>query len=133
MNVNVSLMVENVTQIKIGIMINAGVSAKIQKNIMHVKKMKFGILLHIVAKIDNSVITCDEIINAADSVSTNVLTNLMSTASINFHNKKTRHKMNCYILHTVLLVVILPVVIAIICYPYAKHRSKQKNIGTLTT
>ena len=30
---------------------------------------------------------CDEIINAADSASINVTTNVMSTMSINFHNK----------------------------------------------
>ena len=35
-NVNASLMLVNVTRIKSGIMINVGVSAKIQKNITHV-------------------------------------------------------------------------------------------------
>ena len=35
-NVNASLRVVNVTQIKSRIMINVGVSAKIQKNITHV-------------------------------------------------------------------------------------------------
>ena len=38
--------------------------------------------------IDDSVITCDKIINAPDSVSTNMPTNVMSSASINFHNKR---------------------------------------------
>ena len=75
---------------------------------------------------------CKEIINAIDSLSTNVSTNVTSTASINFYNKKVRCKMDRYILHTVLLVVILPFIIAIICYHYAKHRSTQKNIGTST-
>ena len=40
-NVNVSLMIENVTQIK---------SAKIQKNIMCAKKIILGILLHVLLK-----------------------------------------------------------------------------------
>ena len=38
MNVNASLTVANVTRIKSRIMINVGVSAKIRKNIMRVKK-----------------------------------------------------------------------------------------------
>ena len=45
-------MVENIVQIKSGIMVKVGVSAKMQKNIMCVKKM-FGILLHVVAKMIN--------------------------------------------------------------------------------
>ena len=40
-------MEENVIQIKSGIMINADASVK---NIIHVKKIIFGILLHVVAK-----------------------------------------------------------------------------------
>ena len=36
-----------------GIMINVNVSAKIQKNIMHVKNIIFGILLHVVVKMLN--------------------------------------------------------------------------------
>ena len=49
-NLNVNLMVENATQIKSGITINVGVTAKIQKNIMHVKKIIFQIMLHLVMK-----------------------------------------------------------------------------------
>ena len=57
-------------------------------------KTIFGILLHVFVKIsdylaitiDVSVITCDEVINEADSVSTNVSTDVTSTVSINFHN-----------------------------------------------
>ena len=63
--------------------------------------------------IDDSVITCDDIINAADSLSTNVPENVMSTASINFHNKKVGCKMDCHILHSVLLVIIFLFIIAI--------------------
>ena len=74
--------------------------------------------------IDNSVIRCDEIINTVGNVSTAVT----STVSTNFYNKKVRYKMDCYILHTVLLLIILLFTIAIICYDYAKHRSKRKNV-----
>ena len=85
-------------------------------------------------------ITFDEIINAADSVSTNVPAivmstmsrNFMSTVSISFHNKKVRYKTDCYILQTVLLVVILLFIIVIICCHYTKHRSKQNSNGTRT-
>ena len=60
--------------------------------------------------IKDSVITCDESIYAAESVSKNEQTNIMSTLStivtstqsINFHNKKVRYKVDCDILHTVL-------------------------------
>ena len=82
--------------------------------------------------IDDSVITCDDIINAADSLSTNVPENVMSTASINFHNKKVQCKMDCHILHRVLLVIKFLFIIAIICYHYATRKSKQKNIDALT-
>ena len=71
---------------------------------------------------------CDEIINAAESVSANV----MSAVAIHFQNKKVRSKMDCYFLHTVLLLIILLFIIAIICYYYAKHRSKQKQFGVVT-
>ena len=93
--------------------------------------------------IDSSVILCDEILNTTDSVSTNVTktistsmldtisTNVASTVSINSGDKKVRYKIDCYILHTVLLLIILIFIIAIISYRYAKYRSKQKRIGTL--
>ena len=50
-NVNVNWqMVENVIQIKIGIMMNVDASAK---NVIYMKKFIFGILLHVVAKMVN--------------------------------------------------------------------------------
>ena len=51
--VNIILMVENVTQIKSGIIKYAGVSAKIQRKIMHTKRIISGILLHEVLKMVN--------------------------------------------------------------------------------
>ena len=73
---------------------------------------------------------CYKIINAADSVSTNmtntmsaiamstVSTNVTTTVSINIHNKKVRYKIDCYILNTFLLGTILIFIIAIIWYHY---------------
>ena len=48
--VNVDLMEENVTQINGGIRINVDVSVK---DVMYVKKIIFGILLHVVMKTEN--------------------------------------------------------------------------------
>ena len=49
-NVNVNLIVENVIQIKSGIIINVGASVK---NVIYVKNIIFGILLLVVVKIEN--------------------------------------------------------------------------------
>ena len=52
-NVNVNFMVENITQIKIGIKINVGVSAKTQENIIFAKVFIFGIIEHLLVKMVN--------------------------------------------------------------------------------
>ena len=52
-NMNISLMIVNVTRIKSGILINVGVSAKIFKKIMRAKEIMFGILQHAVLKMMN--------------------------------------------------------------------------------
>ena len=52
-NINVNLIIDNVNQIIRGIMINLVARVKIQKNIVCAKKVIFGILLHIVAKMIN--------------------------------------------------------------------------------
>ena len=44
---NINLVVANAALIESGIMINVGVKAKIQKNIMRAKNVIFGILLHV--------------------------------------------------------------------------------------
>ena len=49
-NVNVHLMEENVIQINGGITINVEVNVK---NVIYVKKIIFGILLHVVVKMEN--------------------------------------------------------------------------------
>ena len=43
-------MEENVTQVNGGIMINVDVSVK---NVMYMKKIMFGILLHVIVKMEN--------------------------------------------------------------------------------
>ena len=48
-NVNVHLILGNITQIKIGITINVGASVKVKRNIMCAKNIP-GILLHVVTK-----------------------------------------------------------------------------------
>ena len=52
-NVNVNLMVKNVSQIKSETTINVGVGVKTWKNIMCAKKITFGILLHVFVKMVN--------------------------------------------------------------------------------
>ena len=47
--------------------------------------------------------------------------------SKNFINKKSRYKMDSYTPLMVSLMVILLFTVAIICYHYAKHRSKGKT------
>ena len=82
---------------------------------------------------NDSVIACNDVEIFIDSVSIKMThtapTNVTSTASINSDNKKVRYEMDCYILHSFLLVIILLFIIAIIFYHYAKHKSKQKDNG----
>ena len=81
---------------------------------------------------DTSVITCDEIISVMKIVSTKMTNTIGTNVTKNCRSQKVRHKFYCYILHTVLLGIILLLIITIICYHYAKHRSKQKSIDVLT-
>ena len=81
---------------------------------------------------DNSKIVCDEIMYVMGIVSTymtnTIAANATSNVSINSHNKRVRHKMECFILNTGLLVIILLLIITFICCHYAKNRSKLKKI-----
>ena len=70
--------------------------------------------------VDNSKIATDEIIYIMDIVPTNM--------TVNSHDQKVRYKMDCYILHTILLVIILLFTIAIICYHYVKDMSELKKV-----
>ena len=75
---------------------------------------------------------CDEIISVMDIVSTKITNAIVTNPSINCHSEKVRYKIDCYILHTILLVIRLLLIIAIIYYHYAKHKSKQKGTDALT-
>ena len=66
----------------------------------------------------------NKVITVAIKKTDTLATNIMSAASINCHNKKV---INCYILHTVSLVIILVLIITIICYHYAKHEGIVQN------
>ena len=87
---------------------------------------------YLINSVDNSVTLCDEIMYATDSVSTNVTNtvptditntisiNVTSNVSINSDDSKVRYKMDCYIFHNFLLVIILLITIALIWYHYTK-------------
>ena len=55
---------------------------------------------------------------------------IATNVSINSH-KKVRCKIDCFILYTVLLVIIFLLIITVICYHYTKQRSKPKGIDAL--
>ena len=59
-------------------------------------------------------------------------TNVTSIVLTSSNDKKVKYKMDCYNLHTVLLVLILLFTIAIICCHYGKHKSKQRGIDALS-
>ena len=112
-------MEENETQIKSGILINVDRSVK---NI-YVKKIIFGILLHIVANgkylasIIHSVITCHETIEETK----NMLTN--------FNEKKKICKTQSFYILPVFLLIIIVLLIAVSIYFYLiKYRAKQKRL-----
>ena len=54
MNVNPDLMLENVIEIKSRVTINVHVGGKIHENIMCANITIFGILVHVLEKIENS-------------------------------------------------------------------------------
>ena len=64
-----------------------------------------------------------------DILPTKITNTIATNMSINSDDKKVRYKINCYILHTVLLAIILLLIITIVCYHYAKHTSNQKGIN----
>ena len=61
-----------------------------------------------------------------------ISSNVTSAMLTNSDNKKIRYKLDCCILHMVLLVNILLFIITIIRYHYAKHISKQKCVDAIT-
>ena len=121
--------IQHVIQIKNGIIKHVNANVKI---IVSAKKIIIGILAHVLLRIasiaDTSVIEDDEIISVMNLVSTKKKNIIPTDGAKNYHRKKVRYKFDCYILHTVLLVIILLLIIDIICYHCAKRRSKLKII-----
>ena len=74
-------------------------------------------------RFENQICLISWSINVADGASTNVT----STVLINSDDKKVIYKMDCFILHTILLVIILLLIISIICYHYKKI-GQNKNV-----
>ena len=81
---------------------------------------------------DTSVIACNETMSVMDIVSTKITNTIARNVSIDHHSEKVRYKIYSYTFHTLLLAIILLLMITIICYNYAKHRSKQKDIDART-
>ena len=77
-------------------------------------------------------IACVGVISVMDIASTEKTNTIAKKVARNRHGKKVRYKIDCYILHLVLLMTKLLLIIPIISYHYAKNRSKQKGIYALT-
>ena len=78
---------------------------------------------------DTSVIACDKIVSVMGGTVSMIITNtIAANVSINSDVEKVRYKIDCYILHTVLLGIILLLIITMIWYHYAK----QKVVNSLT-
>ena len=72
-------------------------------------------------------IAYNEVISYMDIVSTKMTNTIAKNTSTNCQNEKVRYKIDCYILHTVLLAIILLLIITIICYYYAKKIGQNKE------
>ena len=81
---------------------------------------------------NTSAIACDNSIYVMGIASTQITNTIATDVSIMLITKKVRCKIDCYISHEVLLVIILLLIIAITSYHYVKHWSKQRGIDTLT-
>ena len=74
-------------------------------------------------------IACDKIVSVMVGIVSMIITNtIAANVSINSDVEKVRYKIDCYILHTVLLGIILLLIITMIWYHYAK----QKVVNSLT-
>ena len=122
---NANSIVQLAFQIKNGIMKRVHVSVKV---IVHARKIIVGILAHVFLKIvsiEKILLMIQKlcVMNVMDIVSTEMTNTIATNVSTNSDGKKVRYKMDCYILHTVLLVITLSMIITIICYHYAKLKN----------
>ena len=67
-----------------------------------------------------------------DIVSTKMANTAATNVTKNYYCKKVWCKLDCYIFHTVLTAITFLFIITIICYYYAKHRSKEKGNDAVT-
>ena len=76
--------------------------------------------------VDDSVILCDENLYIMDIVSTKMTNSIAaSPAWNNFDVKKVRYKIDCHILHAILLVIILLLIITITWFMQSIGQSKN--------
>ena len=129
-NVNINLIVEKGIQIKSGIMINVDVSVDVYVSVDYIWKpatccCKNGKYLGSI--IDDSVISCDEIIEKIKTVP-------IKTVPTNFNEKKLTSKTKkFYILLTSLSTTIaLSISVSIYCY-LIKYQAKSKYWNHITT
>ena len=73
-------------------------------------------------------IACDEITSVMDIQSTKKTNTIATNVSINCYSGKVRYRIDCCVLHMILLAIIVLLIITIICYDYAKRWSKLTNI-----
>ena len=128
MIVNANSIVQHVIQIKNAIMKHVNVNVKIILSCTCICEDR----RYLKTIANTSVVPCDEIISVIDILSTKMINTIAVNVSINYDDKKVRYKIDCYILHPVLLMNLLLLIIALMCYHYVKHRSKQKDNDALT-
>ena len=101
-------MEQNMTQINGGITINVNMGVK---NIMYVKNIMFGILLHVIMKMENmddSAITCDEVIESNDEET--------KTIPINFNEKNITCKAQNFYVSLAFFLITIAILIAVSIY-----------------
>ena len=76
-------------------------------------------------------IVFEEIVSAVHIESRKKTNKIATNLTKIYQSKKVRHKIDSYILHTILLAVILLLIICTICCHYKMHWSKQKDINAL--
>ena len=128
LTINTFASIQNKNEIIKHVNVNVKIIRSVKKIIVGILAFKYLKVLYKYLKsaATASVTKCDETLIVMNSLSTKKSitiatkkTNITSTASINCHIKKVS---DCYIFHTVLLMIILLLKITIICYHYAKQK-----------
>ena len=111
--VNANAIVQHVIQIKNGVIKHVHVKVKI---IINAEEIIVGFLAQSIG--DSTVVAWDGIISVMNIVWTKNINTIATNVTKNCRSKKVRYKINCYILYTVLLAIILILLITIIWYHY---------------